>query len=99
MNFDLTQLLVAGIPLMLVVMGIVQFVKEKLGFEGKAAEIFAISLGVVFGFAFHVYNENAFILSFRFIFEGLMYGLIIGLTATGIYKVNRLKNPKEEDVE
>ena len=41
MVLDLTGALVAGIPLMLVVIGLVQYVKEKLGWQ--AIKVIAIS--------------------------------------------------------
>jgi len=87
MVIDLTGALVAGIPLILVVIGLVQFVKEKLNWNGVGVEVFAICLGLAFGFAYHVYGAAEPILwSFKFIFEGLVYGLGVGLVATGIYK-------------
>ena len=86
MTLDLQGALVAGIPLMLVVMGLVQFVKEKLHWSGKGVEIFAICLGVAAGFGYHVYLADPITWNFNFIFEGVIYGLAVGLVATGIYK-------------
>jgi len=86
MVLDLTGALVAGIPLMLVVIGLVQYVKEKLGWGGVGVEIFAICLGLVFGFGYHVYQAAEIVWSFNFIFEGVIFGLAVGLVATGIYK-------------
>lgn len=86
MILDLTSALVAGVPLMLVVIGLVQYVKEKLGWSGMGVEIFAIVLGVVMGFGYHVYAAESVVWNFNFIFEGVIYGLAVGLVATGIYK-------------
>lgn len=86
MILDLTGALVAGIPLMLVVIGLVQYVKEKLGWSGVGVEIFAICMGVAFGFGYHVYQAEAIVWDFGFIFEGVVFGLAVGLVATGIYK-------------
>lgn len=86
MILDLTGLLVGGIPLMLVVIGLVQYVKEKLNWGGVGVEVFAIALGVVFGFAYHVYVAEVVAWTFNFIFEGVIFGLAVGLVATGIYK-------------
>lgn len=86
MTLDLTGALVAGIPLMLVVIGIVQFVKDKLNWGGWGVEVFAICLGLAFGFAYHVYAAEVLVWTFDFVFEGLIYGLAVGLVATGIYK-------------
>lgn len=86
MELDLTNALVAGIPLMLVVIGIVQYVKEKLKWEGVGVEIFALVFGIVMGFLYHMYAAEEIVWVFRFIFEGVIYGLAVGLVATGIYK-------------
>lgn len=86
MVLDLTGALVAGIPLILVVIGLVQYVKEKLGWSGVGVEIFAIVLGTAFGFGYHVYAAEVIVWTFNFIFEGLIFGLAVGLVATGIYK-------------
>ena len=86
MTLDLTGALVAGIPLLLVVIGLVQFVKEKLEWSGKGVEVFAIVLGLVIGFGYHVYKAIEVIWSFNFIFEGVIYGLAVGLVATGLFK-------------
>jgi len=86
MVLDLTGSLVAGIPLMLIVIGLVQYVKEKLGWVGIGVEIFAILLGLAFGFGYHVYAAEVVIWTFNFIFEGAIFGLAVGLVATGIYK-------------
>ena len=86
MTLDLTGALVAGIPLLLVVIGVVQFVKEKLKWSGVGVEVFAIAFGLIAGFGYHVYAAGAFVASFNFVFEGVIYGLGVGLVATGIYK-------------
>ena len=86
MVLDLTGSLVAGIPLMLVVIGLVQYVKEKLNWSGVGVEMFAILLGLAFGFGYHVYAAEVVLWTFNFIFEGVVYGLAVGLVATGIYK-------------
>jgi len=86
MVIDLTVYLVAGIPLILVVIGLVQFVKEKLSWSGVWVEVFAILLGFVFGFLYHVYATELVIWTFNFVFEGVIFGLAVGLVATGIYK-------------
>ena len=86
MVLDLQGALVAGIPLLLVVIGLVQYVKEKLGWSGQGVEIFAILLGLLMGFGYHVYAAEAIIWSFNFVFEGVIFGLAVGLVATGVYK-------------
>ena len=86
MELDLTSALVAGIPLMLIVIGVVQYVKEKLSWTGTGVEVFALLFGVVMGFLYQMYITEEIVWAFRFIFEGVIYGLAVGLVATGIYK-------------
>lgn len=86
MVLDLTGALVAGVPLLLVVIGLVQYVKEKLNWTGVGVEVFAIVLGLAFGFGYHVYKAVDIVWNFNFVFEGLIYGLAVGLVATGLYK-------------
>ena len=86
MILDLQGAMVAGVPLMLVVIGLVQYVKEKLNWSGVGVEVFAILVGVAFGFGYHVYAAEAVAWTFNFVFEGLIYGLSVGLVSTGIYK-------------
>jgi hypothetical protein len=96
MILDLSGALIVGIPLVMIVIGLVQFVKTKLNWSGVGVEIFSICLGLVFGFAYHVYAALAPILwNFNFIFEGLIYGLGLGLVASGIYKAFHQTDPAE----
>ena len=86
----LTNAIVAGVPLMIVVIGFVQFVKEKLNWSGWGVEVFAIVFGLIVGFAYQVYLAAAgdgLKWDFVFIFPAIIYGLMVGLVATGIYKV------------
>lgn len=83
---DLPNLIVAGVPLILVITGLVQFIKQKLGWNGTKVEVLAYVLGLVIGFGYHVYSAvEPVIWNFNFIFEGLIFGAAIGLVATGIY--------------
>lgn len=87
MVLDLTGAIVAGVPLMLVVIGLVQYVKEKIGWSGAGVEIFAILLGLAFGVGYWAYlGEPARYVEWQFWFEAAVYGLAVGLVATGIYK-------------
>lgn len=88
------DLLVAGLPLIAIVIGLVQFVKVELEWQGKGVKIFAIALGLAAGFGYHVYAAPAPIAwDFNFIFEALIYGLAVGLAATGIYDAFKPKTP------
>lgn len=86
MNLNLTDAIVAGLPLIAIVTGLVQFIKQKLGMTGKAVEVMAISLGTLIGFGYRVYSAAPPIAwNFPFIFEALIFGFAVGLAATGIY--------------
>ena len=89
MTPDLGNAIVAGIPIMFVVIGLVQWVKEKLEWSGKGVEVFAIALGFALGFAYQVYlalQAGEIVWDFVFIFTAVIYGLALGLGATGLYK-------------
>lgn len=87
MILDLQGAIIAGVPLMLVVIGLVQWVKTKLGWSGPWVEVFAICLGLVMGVSYWAYQaEPAAMIGWRFWFEAAIYGLAVGLVSTGIYK-------------
>jgi hypothetical protein len=88
MSLNLQDAIIAGIPLMAVVIGLVQFFKVKLGWSGVGVEVFAIVLGLVFGVFYWAYMADpAAMVGWRFWFEAAVYGLAVGLSATGVYKV------------
>lgn len=97
MNLNLTGAIVAGLPLIAIVTGLVQFLKQKLEIGGKIVEIMAITLGILIGFGFQVYSAPAPInWTFAFIFEAAIYGLAVGLAATGIYDAYAPKEPEPQ---
>jgi hypothetical protein len=88
MAINFQDAVIAGIPLMAVVIGLVQFFKTRLGWSGVGVEVFAILLGVGFGVLYWAYMADpAAMTGWRFWFEAAVYGLAVGLAATGIYKV------------
>ena len=95
MNLNLTDAIVAGLPLIAIVTGLVQFIKQKLGMTGKAVEVMAISLGTLIGFGYQVYNAAPPVAwTFAFVFEAIVFGLAVGLAATGIYDAYAPKSPE-----
>ena len=80
---EITNILVGGIPLIVVVFGIVEFSKS-LGLKDKGLTIFSLVLGLVFGLAFQI-ATNGMPSAFAGWFEAVIFGLAIGLVASGFY--------------
>jgi hypothetical protein len=79
----LSNAVVAGIPIVLVVLGLVEWVK-KLGLEGKAVLVVSMAFGLLFG-AGYQFSTNGFPADFSGWFLVVVYGLALGLVASGIY--------------
>jgi hypothetical protein len=90
MNFD--TLLVGTIPLMLVIFGLIEFIKS-FGLSGKILTILSMLLGVVFGLAYQ-FAVAGIPLTFSGWFEIVIFGLAIGLTASGFYKFINTRAPE-----
>ena len=82
MNFD--TLLVGTVPLMIVIFGLVEFIKS-LGVSGKALTIVSLVLGVAFGLAYQ-FSTAGIPVAFVGWFEASIFGLAIGLVTSGFYK-------------
>jgi hypothetical protein len=80
---DISTLLVGGIPLTAVIFGLVEFSK-KLGLKGRWLTIFSLALGLVFGTAFKI-AESGVPATFAAWFAVILFGLALGLTASGLY--------------
>ena len=80
---ELSTLLVGGIPLTVVVFGLVEFSK-KLGLKGRGLTIFSLALGLVFGIAYKI-AESGVPGGFAAWFAVIAFGLALGLTASGLY--------------
>lgn len=94
MNLNLTDAIVAGLPLIVVVTGLVQFLKQKIGMSGKPVEIMAISIGTLIGIGYWFYAAPPAQVTFGIVFEALIFGLAVGLAATGIYDAYSPKEPE-----
>jgi len=92
MNLDISILLVGLVPLVAVIFGLVEFSKS-LGLSGKALTVFSLVLGVVFGFAFQI-AKAGIPLTFAGWFEVIVFGLAIGLVASGFYDFANARFPK-----
>jgi hypothetical protein len=83
---------VAGIPLLFVVMGLVEYIK-KFGVQGQALQGASMGIGLLFGVGYQV-SAAGVPADFAGWFAVGVYGLALGLVASGIYDV--LKGLKSE---
>ena len=83
MNFDQ---LVNGIPLALVVMGLVEWIKA-LGVSGRLLTILSLAIGLVLGIAYQLSIEMP--VDFAGWFGAVVFGLALGLTASKVYDAIR----------
>ena len=81
---DFNALLVGGIPLVVVIFGLVEFIKS-LGLAGKPLTIVSLALGLIFGLAYQV-SVNGIPIAYGGWFEAVIFGLAIGLVTSGFYK-------------
>lgn len=79
---DFTQYLVAGVPLVLVVLGLVEWVKS-LGLTGNAVKVVSLAIGLVLGIGYQL--SLAVPVGFGGWFTVTVFGLGLGLVASGIY--------------
>lgn len=79
---ELFDAMVGGIPLLAVVLGLVQFVKG-FGVEGNAAKAVSMIIGLLFGVGYML--TQAMPADFAGWFAVVVYGLGLGLVASGIY--------------
>ena len=77
------SLLVAGIPLMIVIFGLVEFSKS-LGLTGKWLTVFSLILGFLFGFAYQLATAGS-PAGFAGWFAIVIFGLALGLVTSGFY--------------
>jgi hypothetical protein len=79
MNFDA---IVAGLPLVLVVIGLVEWFKQ-LGVQGNTLRYVSMAIGLVIGIAYQI--SLGLPADFAGWFAACIYGLGLGLVASGIY--------------
>ena len=93
MNFD--TLLVGSIPLIAVIFGLVEFFKS-LGLKGRALTITSLLFGVAFGIAYQI-TAGGVPATFPGWFEAVIFGLAIGLVASGFYDFANSRWPTIRD--
>jgi hypothetical protein len=82
--FDFSTLLVAGISLIVVIFGLVEFSKS-LGLKGKALTVFSMLLGIFFGIAYKISESGSSPTDFSGWFAVIVFGLALGLVTCGLY--------------
>jgi hypothetical protein len=80
---DFSSLLIGGVPFIAVIFGLVEFTK-KLGCHGKPLLLLSMLIGIVLGIAYQI-SIAGLPSTFAIWFGVSIFGLAIGLTASGIY--------------
>jgi len=79
---DFSSYVVAGVPLVLVVLGLVEWVKS-LGLQGVAVKFVSMAIGLILGIGYQL--SIAVPVGFTGWFGAGVFGLALGLLASGIY--------------
>jgi hypothetical protein len=79
---DFSSYVIAGVPLVLVVVGLVEWVKS-LGLQGVAVKFVSMAIGLVLGIGYQI--SVAVPVGFAGWFGASVFGLALGLLASGIY--------------
>ena len=79
---DFSDAIVVGIPLVLVVLGLVEWVKQ-LGVQGNAVRYVSMAIGLIFGIGYQL--SLGMPTDYAGWFGAVIYGLALGLIASGIY--------------
>lgn len=77
---------VNGIPLVALVIALVEWIK-RFGVEGKALNAVSMAVGAVIGVAY--WYAQSPLVTFADWFGAVIYGLALGLVASGIYDAVR----------
>jgi hypothetical protein len=86
---DFSQYVIAGVPLILVVLGLVEFIKG-LGVTGNNVKLVSLAIGLLLGVGYQL--SVAMPVGFGGWFGVIVFGLALGLVASGIYDV--INKPK-----
>jgi len=78
------NIIVAGIPLLLVVLGLVQFIKG-FGLTGNAVKLLSLAVGLLLGIGYQM--SLVIPLDFAGWYPVAIFGLGLGLVASGVYDV------------
>lgn len=84
-QMDFSGAVVNGIPLLVVIVGLVEFAK-KFGLKGNGNIALSMGLGVVFGVLYQL-STVGIPVDLSDYFGVALYGLVLGLTSCGLYDV------------
>jgi len=90
--YDISTLLVNGLPLSAVVFGLVEFIKS-FGLRGHWLTITSMLLGLAFGVSYQIANAGL-PASFAGWFAVAVFGIMLGLVASGLYDFVDTRMPK-----
>ena len=89
---DFNSLLVGGIPLLIVIFGLVEYSKS-FGLKGHWLTIFSMLLGIGLGIAYKI-SESGLPVGFAAWFIVVIFGLALGLVASGFYSFVDKRAPR-----
>lgn len=82
---------VAGVPLLALTFGFVQWLKSLFGTSGKATQFVSLGTGVVLGIGYQLTVETPS--DFAGWFSIVVFGLALGLVASGVFDgINQSKS-------
>lgn len=84
------EIAVNGIPMLVIVFGLVEFGK-KFGLSGRALTLASMLIGLVLGVAFKAAEMYP---AFAVWFQVAVFGLAVGLSASGLYDFTAARLPK-----
>jgi hypothetical protein len=89
---DLNSLLVGSIPLVVIIFGLVEFIKS-MGLTGRILTVLSMIVGILLGLGYHV-AINGIPAGFSGWFIAVCFGLAMGLVASGFYNFANDRFPK-----
>lgn len=79
---DFSNAIIKGVPLILVTLGLVEWIK-RLGVEGKWINGASMAIGIILGLLYQVSIQIP--ADFAGWFSAAVYGMALGLVASGVY--------------
>ena len=94
MQFDPNTYVVGGISLMALVFGLVEWLKNALGWEGKRVTVLAAALGVLLMVTYQL--QELIPAPYSDIYEMIVVSVTFGLAASGYYKFVSARLPERQ---
>lgn len=91
--FDPNSFVVGGITLIAVVFGLVEFLKNALGWEGKKVTVLAAGLGALLMGLYQL--QSVLPAPYAQVYEMVVVSITFGLSASGYYKFIDARTTKE----